>query len=263
MKPVTFRSETRERRLQTVRGHRSPAQRRSRPCRYGRSPEVTPGPAATFDHRPHAQSTTVASLTAAPKDVSRSISCPKHFLTYRGVKMARSSRNRRTARRSRRISSRSSVRRPSLRSPPSRAACAIQVRMAWDDGSNSRASSPGVRPDRTNSTICCRNAAGYGGLVFDSADTSSSQQDQVSAQPGQLHPEVGQRRAATRTLPAATPIVEIERFTNAIGDLPEAANALRDRPVQYVAQSGEVIPQAAAPDLILNLHAGHSSEVAS
>ena len=40
------------------------------------------------------------------------------------------------------------------------------------------------------------------------------------------HPEVGQRRAATRTLPAATPIVEIERFTNAIGDLPEADNAL-------------------------------------
>ena len=145
MKPVTFRSETRERRLQTVRGHRSPAQRRSRPCRYGRSPEVTPGPAATFDHRPHAQSTTVASLTAAPKDVSRSMSCPKHFLTYRGVKMSRSSRNRRTSRRSRRISSRSSVRRPSLRSPPSRAACATQVRMAWDDGSNSRASSPGVR----------------------------------------------------------------------------------------------------------------------
>ena len=57
-------------------------------------------------------------------------------------------------------------------------------------------------------------------------------------------------------------IGEIERFTNAIGDLPEAANALRDRPVQYVAQSGEVTPQA-APDLILNLHAGHGSEVAS
>ena len=135
MKPVTIRSETRERRLQTVRGHRSPAQRQSRPCRYGRSPEVTPGPAATFDHRPYAQSTTVASLTAAPKDVLRSMSCPKHFLTYRGVKMSRSSRNRRTSRRSRRISSRSSVRRPSLRSPPSRAACATQLRMAWDDGS--------------------------------------------------------------------------------------------------------------------------------
>ena len=85
MKPVTIRSETRERRLQTVRGHRSPAQRRSHPCRYGRSPEVPPGPAATFDHRPYAQSTTVASLTAAPKDVSRSMSCPKHFLTYRGA----------------------------------------------------------------------------------------------------------------------------------------------------------------------------------
>ena len=38
------------------------------------------------------------------------------------------------------------------------------------------------------------------------------------------------RRASSpcpaRTLPAATPIVEIERFTNVIGDLPEAANAL-------------------------------------
>ena len=75
-------------------------------------------------------------------------------------------------------------------------------------------------------------------------------------------PEVGQRRAATRTLPAATPIVEIERFTNAVSDLPETVNALRDRPVQHVAQSGEVAPQA-APDLILHLHAGYGSEVAS
>ena len=74
--------------------------------------------------------------------------------------------------------------------------------------------------------------------------------------------QVGQRRAATRALPPAAPIAEIERFTNAIGDLPEAVNALRDRPVQHVAQSGEVAPQA-APNLILNLHAGYSSEVAS
>ena len=74
--------------------------------------------------------------------------------------------------------------------------------------------------------------------------------------------EVGQRRTATRTLPAATPIVEIERFTNAVSDLPETVNALRDRPVQHVAQSGEVAPQA-APDLILHLHAGYGSEVAS
>ncbi len=61
--------------------------------------------------------------------------------------------------------------------------------MAWADGSNSRARSPGVRPDRTSATTCCRNAAGYGGLVFDIADTSSSQQDQVSAELDQLHPD--------------------------------------------------------------------------
>ena len=55
---------------------------------------------------------------------------------------------------------------------------------------------------------------------------------------------------------------EIERFTDVVGDLPETVNALRDRPVHHVAQSGEVAPQA-APDLILHLHAGYSSEVAS
>ncbi len=74
--------------------------------------------------------------------------------------------------------------------------------------------------------------------------------------------EVGQRRAAARALPPAASIAEIERFTDTIGDLPEAANALRYRAVQHIAQSGEVAPQA-VPNLILNLHARHRSEVAS
>ena len=39
-----------------VRAHRSPAQGRSPPCRYARSPEVTSGPAATFDHRTYRSS---------------------------------------------------------------------------------------------------------------------------------------------------------------------------------------------------------------
>ena len=77
--------------------------------------------------------------------------------------ISRSSHRRRFSRRSRRSSSRSSVRSPSLRSPASRPACATQVRIAWDDGSNSRARSSGARPDRTRSTICCRNSAAYGG----------------------------------------------------------------------------------------------------
>ena len=74
--------------------------------------------------------------------------------------------------------------------------------------------------------------------------------------------EVGQRRAAARALPPAAAIAKIERFTDAIGNLPEAVNALQYRPVQNRSQSGEVAPQA-APDLILNLHARHGSEAAS
>ena len=54
--------------------------------------------------------------------------------------------------------------------------------------------------------------------------------------------QVGQRPAAARALPSAAPIAEIERFTDAVGDLPEAADALRHRPVQHVAQAGEVVP---------------------
>ena len=38
--------------------------------------------------------------------------------------------------------------------------------------------------------------------------------------------QVGQCRAATRALPPAAPVAEIERFTHPIGDLPEAVNAL-------------------------------------
>ena len=54
--------------------------------------------------------------------------------------------------------------------------------------------------------------------------------------------QVGQRSVAARALPPAPPVAEIERFTDAIGDLPEAADTLRNRPVQHVAQAGEVVP---------------------
>ena len=74
--------------------------------------------------------------------------------------------------------------------------------------------------------------------------------------------QVGQRRTATRALQPAAPITEIERFTDVVGDLPEIVNALRDRPVHHLAQSGKVAPQA-APDLVLHLHASYSSEAAS
>ena len=48
-----------------VRGHRSPAQGRSLPCRYVRSPEVTSGLAATFDHRTY-RSAPVPECTDSP-----------------------------------------------------------------------------------------------------------------------------------------------------------------------------------------------------
>ena len=53
--------------------------------------------------------------------------------------------------------------------------------------------------------------------------------------------QVGQRPAATRALPPTPPVAEIERLTDPISDLPEAADALRNRPVQHVAQAGEVV----------------------
>ena len=51
----------------------------------------------------------------------------------------------------------------------------------------SRASSSGVRPVRTNSTIWRRKVGGYGGLDFGIVDTSSPK-GQVSTKAGQLHP---------------------------------------------------------------------------
>ena len=54
--------------------------------------------------------------------------------------------------------------------------------------------------------------------------------------------QVGQRPATARALPPAPPVAEIERFTDAIGDLTEAADTLRNRLVQHVAQAGEVVP---------------------
>ena len=53
-----------------------------------------------------------------------------------------------------------------------------------------------------------------------------------------------------------------QSITNAIGDLPQAHETLRSGPVEHLAKSGRVALRA-APYLILNLHAGRGSEVAS
>jgi hypothetical protein len=62
------------------------------------------------------------------------------------------------ARNRRLSSSRSAVVRPSSRRPSSRSTCATQLRIACADGSNSLASSSGLRPARTSSIICRRNS---------------------------------------------------------------------------------------------------------
>jgi hypothetical protein len=61
---------------------------------------------------------------------------------------------------------------PSLRRPSSRSACLTQFRIAPSEGSNSRANSPGVLPDRTNSTICRRDSGGYGSCALGIVDSS-------------------------------------------------------------------------------------------
>ena len=57
-------------------------------------------------------------------------------------------------------------------------------------------------------------------------------------------------------------VAQIECVTDAIGDLPEARDALRNRPVQHFARSDKIDPEA-APDLIRNLHAAHRNVMAS
>src|SRR2546422_4082253 len=99
-------------------------------------------------------------------------------------RIARSSRSWRPSRRSRRSSSRSSVVRPSVRSPASRAACFIQFRIAWADGSNWRANSSGVRPLRTSSMSRCRNSGGYGRWLLGIVDAPFRPNDGVSTKPG-------------------------------------------------------------------------------
>ena len=69
------------------------------------------------------------------------------------------------------------------------------------------------------------------------AGTSTRRQRDVA---GRL--QVGQRPAAARALPPVPPVAKIERFTDAVGDLNEAADARRGRLVQHVAQAGEVVP---------------------
>ena len=68
--------------------------------------------------------------------------------------------------------------------------------------------------------------------------------------------------ARARALAPSAPIAQVERFTDAIGYLPEASDTLRRGCVEHVVKSGKIAPQA-APDLILNLHRSHGSEVAS
>ncbi len=101
------------------------------------------------------------------------------------AKISRSRRMRRFSRRSRRSSSRSALVSPSRRRPSSLSAWATQFLMVCADGSNSLASSEGVRPARTSSTIRCRNSGGYGNLVLGMMNTSYAR-DKVSTKTGQL-----------------------------------------------------------------------------
>src|SRR5207302_5757668 len=125
-------------------------------------------------------------------------------------RIARSSRSCRFSRRSRRSSSCSSVVRPSVRSPASRAACFTQFRIAWAEGSNSRPSSSGVRPCRTNSIICRRNAGGYARWLFGIVDAPFRPNHGVSTKPGQLH------NIPCPSTPTTMPTTNVNPSTNTV-----------------------------------------------
>ena len=80
--------------------------------------------------------------------------------------MSRSILSRLTSRFSRLISLRASVVRPSLRRPSSRSACLTQFRIVCSDGSNSRATDPGLRPALTSSTTRSLYSGGYRPLLL-------------------------------------------------------------------------------------------------
>src|SRR5680860_1543819 len=65
---------------------------------------------------------------------------------------------------------------------------AIRNWVAQAEGSNSRASSSGLRPHRTSSTICRRNSGAYSLFALDFAIVNSCFPNvQVSTKAGQLH----------------------------------------------------------------------------
>ena len=119
--------------------------------RTSRRPTATPRVAPAGGDTEHAghrgDAKTRLIRTHEPEDLPGPVSRANQAVAL--ARISRSSRSRRFSRRSRRNSSRSSVRRPSLRSPASRSACATRLRIAWAYGSNSRVTFrgfPGVRP---------------------------------------------------------------------------------------------------------------------
>ncbi len=80
-------------------------------------------------------------------------------------RMSRSIRSRLFCRCRRSSSIRASVVSPSLRRPSAKSACLTQLRIVCSEGSNSRASDPGLRPAVTNSTICSSYSGGYRPLL--------------------------------------------------------------------------------------------------
>ena len=112
-----------------------------------------------------------------------------------------------TWRRSLRSSSRSLLVNPSSRRPASRSACLTQLRMHWADGSNCRASSSGVRPDRTRRTISARNSGGYGGRDFGTWTPSSG----PIVPSGQVSTRTGQLQSPPLRVPVACPIGRLIR----------------------------------------------------
>jgi len=88
--------------------------------------------------------------------------------------------------RSSRSSSRSSVESPSALFPSSRSACFNQFRIVVSVGSNSSASSDGVRPFRASSTIRSLNFCGYGGRVLGMVDLGWFESEGTSTNTGQV-----------------------------------------------------------------------------
>src|SRR5271170_7409081 len=194
-----------------------PGARRRRPL----TPRVVPA-GGDFQHPTHPRNPVHGLIRAHEferRDGTEPVSVANQAAAFDSI--SRSSRRTRFSRRKRASSWRSSLVSPSRRLPASRSACATQLRIDWAVGSNSFASSSGLRPARTSSIILRRYSGAYRawllGIVALLLFPHSASLHQTGSTPARVLYDLMERHAASgisangNSRPSAPKIVSDQR----------------------------------------------------